>query len=118
MLNALLEEQRQLEARIQDLDATPWQTLAVGEALLAFAAREEESFSALAQLLDPAAHADLAAEHHQFTEDLELLEWLLRTTPDSLDITVLSKSLVVRMRQHIARDRRLLARASGLATRP
>lgn len=117
MLASLLAEQRKLEARIHDLAESPWQTLHVGEALLAFAAREDESFSALASLMDPAARAELAAEHQQFTEDLELLDCLVRTTPASPDIPVLTTSLVRRMRQHIERDGRLLARAAVLALR-
>jgi len=114
MLSALLAEQRDLEGRIRELQASPSDALAVGEALLAFAAREDEAFSTLAPLLDPAAHAELAAEHQQFAEDLELLEWLLRTTPGSPDVPMLTMSLIRRMRQHIDRDGRLLARAATL----
>jgi hypothetical protein len=68
----------------------------------------------VARLLDPAVQRDLAGEHEQIAEDLQLLEWLLRTTPDSPDVTVLTTSLLQRMRQHIDRDGRLLARAAGL----
>ena len=114
MLTALLAEQRELEGRIHELQASPTQTLAVGEALLAFADREDEAFSALAPLLDPAAHAELAAEHQQFAEDLELLDWLLRTTPASPDVPVLTMALIRRMRQHVDRDGRLLSRAATL----
>ena len=114
MLSELLAEQRELEGRIHELQASPSDTLAVGEALLAFAAREDEAFSTLAPLLDPAAHAELAAEHQQFAEDLELLDWLHRTTPGSPDVSMLTTSLIRRMRQHIDRDGRLLARAATL----
>jgi hypothetical protein len=111
MLSALLAEQRDLEGRIRDLQASPGDTLAVGAALLKFAAREDAAFATLAPWLDPAAHAELAAEHQQFAEDLELLEWLLRTTPASPDVPMLTLSLIRRMRQHVDRDGRLLARA-------
>ena len=114
MLGALIQEQRELEARMHDLHASPRETLAVGSALLAFAGRENEAFSVLAPLLDPAAHAELAAEHQRIAEDLELLEWLVRTTPMSPDVSVLTASLVRRMRQHICRDGRLLSRAAAL----
>ena len=114
MLRELIAEQRELEARIHDLHASPRETLVVGAALLAFAAREDEAFSVLTPLLDPAVQAELAAEHHRIAEDLELLEWLLRATPMSQDVSVLSASLVRRMRLHISRDGRLLSRAAAL----
>ena len=114
VLAALIAEQRGLEGRIAVLQESPTETLALGDALLAFAAREDEAFAALAPLLDPAAQAELAAEHQQFAEDLELLKWLLRTTPASPDIPVLTTSLIRRMRQHIDRDGRLLSRATAL----
>lgn len=116
MLGALIEEQRELEARIHDLHASPRETLVVGAALLAFAGREDEAFSALAPLLEPAVQGELAAEHQRIAEDLELLEWLVRTTPTSPDVSVLTASLVRRMRQHICRDGRLLSRAAALQT--
>ena len=86
--------------------------------MLSFAEREDEAFSGLAPLLDPAAHAELASEHRQIADDLELLDWLLRTTPASPDIAVLAASLIERMRQHISRDGRLLSRAAALLTSP
>jgi DNA-binding FadR family transcriptional regulator len=114
VLAALLAGQRDLEARIHDLEADPRQVLEVGSALLAFAAREDEAFDTLAPLLDPAVEAELSDEHRQFAEDLELLEWLLQTTPDSPDVAMLSASLIPRMRQHIDRDGRLLSQAAVL----
>ena len=114
VLAVLLAEQRDLATRTRGLDGDAGQVLAVGEALLSFAAREVEVFDTLAPLLDPAVEAELTSEHRQFAEDLELLEWLLQTTPDSPDVAMLSASLVRRMRQHIERDGRLLSRASIL----
>ena len=116
MLGTLIEEQRELEARIHDLHASPRDTLIVGESLLAFAAREDEAFSVLTPLLDPVVQAELAAEHHRIADDLELLEWLLQASPMSPDVAVLTASLVRRMRQHINRDGRLLSRAAALQT--
>src|SRR5688500_6665878 len=115
-LAALLAEQRALEEQIDRLEARPEDALVVGQALLGFAAREESAFSAVTRLLDPAVQRDLAGEHEQIAEDLQLLEWLVRTTPDSPDVTVLTTSLLRRMRQHIDRDGRLLARAAGLTS--
>jgi hypothetical protein len=114
VLAALLAEQRDLEARIHELEGDPRQVMAVGAALLAFAAREHEAFEALAPLLDPAVEAELSGEHRQFADDLDLLQWLLQTTPASPDVAMLSTSLICRMRQHIDRDGRLLSRASAL----
>jgi len=114
VLAALLAEQHDLEARIHRLEGDPRQVLAVGDAVLSFASRENEAFDALTPLLDPAVEAELTSEHRQFAEDLELLEWLLQTTPDSPDVAMLSASLIRRMRQHIDRDGRLLSQASAL----
>jgi hypothetical protein len=110
-LATLLEE---LGARIDHATPRPEEAVAIGEALLTFAGREDDLFSALAPLLDPAARQDLAAEHHRIAEDLALLDWLVRTTPDSPDVPILTTSLLRRMRLHIDRDERLLARAEGL----
>jgi hypothetical protein len=117
VLAALLAGQRDLEARIHDLEADPRQVIEVGGALLAFAAREDEAFDTLAPLLDPAVETELSDEHRQFAEDLELLQWLLQTTPESPDVAILTTSLIRRMRQHIDRDGRLLSRASALRER-
>lgn len=114
MLAELTAEQRTLEARLHDPEATPRQTLIVGQALLAFAAREHEVFSSLAPLLDPAAQVELEAEHRAIAEDLELLGWLLTVTPESPDVPILTASLVRRMRDHIERDGRLYSRAAAL----
>ena len=117
ILDALIAEHRALQTHIEGLLASPSETLAAGQALLAFAKHEDEAFSALTALLDPAARAELNAEHDQIADDLELLGWLLRTAPDSPDLPVLTTSLVRRMRRHIDRDGRLLARAAVLTPR-
>lgn len=117
MIDALVAHQVDLASRLKHLGAHPDDTMAAGKALLAFADREEVAFSALAALLDPAAQAELSGEHRQIAEDLELLEWLLSTTPTSPDVAALSSSLARRMREHVERDGRLLARASSLSPR-
>ena len=114
-LVALLAEQRALEEQVHDLRLSATQTLRVGQALLAFARREDQAFSAVAPLLDPVVQLGLEVEHRQFEEDLQLLEWLVKTTPDSPDVLVLTVSLRMRMRQHVDRDGRLLARAAVMA---
>jgi hypothetical protein len=117
LLAALLVEQRELEARIPDDRASPQDTLRIGEAVLRFAAHEDDAFSALAPWLDPAALTELTGEHQRFSDDLELLGSLLRATPDSPDVFSLTASLLTRMRQHVTRDGRLLARAAAFADR-
>ena len=114
-LVTLLAEQRALEEQVHDLRLSAPQTLRVGEALLAFARREDQAFSAVAPLLDPVVQLGLEVEHRQFEEDLQLLEWLVNTTPKSPDVLVLTVSLRMRMRQHVERDGRLLARAAVMA---
>ena len=114
-LAALLAEQRSLEERVHDLRLDAEEMLRVGRDLLAFARREDEAFSAVAPLLDPVVQLDLAVEHRQFEEDLQLLAWLVETTPACPDVLVLTVSLRMRMRQHVERDGRLLARAAGMA---
>jgi hypothetical protein len=113
-LAALLEEQRALEQQVHSVGECAEEALVVGQAVLAFAAREDHAFSALAPLLDPAVQQELADEHQEIAEDLGLLGWLVATTPDSPDVNVLTTSLLRRMRQHIDRDGRLLVRAAAM----
>jgi hypothetical protein len=117
MIDALIAEHRELQMQIGGLLASPRETLAAGEALLEFAGHEDAAFASLAPLLDPVVQAELTAEHNQIAEDLELLRWLLRTVPDSPDLSGLTTSLVRRMRRHIDRDGRLLMRAALLSPR-
>lgn len=117
VLAALIAEQVRLEERIGELRSSPHRTLLAGKAFLAFAARQEEALAVLSSLLDPVVQAEMRAEHEQIGEDLELLEWLLETTPESPDVAVLTLSLIRRMRQRVDRDSRLLARAAALRLR-
>ena len=113
-LSRLADLQRSLEARMVSLDGSPAAVLALGPAVLDFAASEEYAFLPLLELLDPAVRAELAGEHDSLAQDLELLGWLVETTPESTDAAVLAEALTRRIRQHIARDGRLLAQAHRL----
>ena len=115
-LTALLDEQRALETALCGLQPEPQQLLAVGDAVLQFAMHEEQILEMITTLLDPAAQTELAREHEEFAGDLDLLRWLLDTMPESLDVEVLTVSLARRIRHHIERDGRLLARAIALQT--
>jgi hypothetical protein len=110
----LLREHRVLEDGMRELDPTPGLVLAVGQTLLAFARQEDEAFSALNRLLEPAVLDEMRAEHEEISRDLELLDWLVCSTPDSPDAAVLAASIASRMLRHVSRDGRLLARATGV----
>ena len=116
-LGELLELQRNLAERTRDLTGDADAVLRTGRAVLTFAEREETAFFPLLPLLDPAALAELGGEHQQLADDLDLLESLVATTPDSPHITVLAVALARRMEAHIARDGRLLAQAARLTPR-
>lgn len=113
-IGKLLESHQQIEERMRTLRPSAQDVLEVGRGVLAFAAREDEAFARLTALIDPAVRAELAAEHRRLADDLELLDWLLRTTPDSPDVGMLTDALVRRMRDHLQRDGRLLARAARM----
>jgi hypothetical protein len=117
-LATLLRAHQEIEARVQLAGQSPADLLAIGQRLLEFAAREDEAFSAVIPLLDPAARAQLAADHEQLGEDLGLLEWLLTSSPDSPDVPALAESLARRMTHHVERDGRLLTRAARLTAPP
>ncbi len=117
-LSRLLELQRALEARTIAVEPSAASVLEVGRAVLEFAGSEEEAFVALLPLLDPAVRSELGDEHEQLAEDLQLLQWLVSTTPDSPDVAALAGALARRMHAHVARDGRLLAHAVRLAGRP
>ncbi len=113
-LAGLKQTQQRLEERAQALGTSPQEVLELGNGLLEFAEHEDEAFAALATLIDPEARAELAAEHQQLAADLDLLAWLLSTSPDSPDVDVLSAALARRMREHMERDGRLIARAARM----
>ena len=113
-LERLIDRQQSLRARLEALHPSAQEILQVGAEVLEFAEREEDAFFPLLPLLDPIARAELAHEHDEMREDLQLLEWLLSTSPDSPDIDILAAAVVDRMRKHVERDGRLLLRASRL----
>lgn len=116
-LDRLLVLQRALEARMLAVEPSAAFVLDVGRAVLEFASSEEEAFFTLLPLLDPAVRSELGEEHEQLAEDLQLLQWLASTTPDSPDVASLADALARRMHAHVARDGRLLAHAARLAGR-
>jgi hypothetical protein len=117
VLTALLAEHRALEDRMRTLNGCPADVLAAGQRLLAFARQEDEALAALTTLMEPAVVNELRAEHEEISHDLDLLGWIVTTTPDSPDASALAESLARRMHTHVSRDGRLLARAVGLSAR-
>lgn len=99
---------------MRDLVPTPAAVLAAGQTLLQFARQEDEALAAFGRLLEPAVINEMRAEHEEISQDLDLLAWLVSTTPDSPDASVLAESLARRMHRHVNRDGRLLARVAGL----
>ena len=91
--------------------------LAAGRTLLSFARQEDQALAALTSLMEPAVLHELRVEHREISHDLDLLGWLVRTTPESPDVPALAESLARRMHKHVSRDGRLLARAAGLKGR-
>jgi hypothetical protein len=116
-LTRLLELQAELEARVRAVDGSARAVLDVGADVLRFAESEESAFFPILPLLDPAARAELGGEHDQLREDLELLDWLFSTTPDSPDVSTLAEAIARRMCDHIARDGRLLLQAARISAR-
>ena len=113
-LERLIDQQQALLGRLEALHPSAQEILRFGAEVLKFAEREEDAFFPLLPLLDPIARAELGHEHDEMREDLQLLEWLLSTSPDSPDIDILAAAVVDRMRKHVERDGRLLLRASRL----
>lgn len=99
------------------LNGSASDVLAAGQTLLSFARQEDKALAALSSLMEPAVINELRAEHEEISHDLELLGWILSTTPDSPDASALAESLARRMHTHVSRDGRLLARAVGLSGR-
>jgi len=91
--------------------------LEAGRTLLAFARHEDQAMAALTHLMEPAVLNELRTEHEEISHDLELLGWIVSTSPESPDASALAESLARRMHKHVSRDGRLLARAIGLSSR-
>ena len=113
-LDALMARQRLLLNRLNTLGPGAQELIELGTEVLRFAEYEERAFFPLLPLLDPIARAELGHEHGEIGEDLKLLGWLVATTPASPDVDILAAAIVKRMRAHVERDGRLLARAAAL----
>lgn len=99
-----------LARRVAEARPTPADVLDLGTAVILHGALERRWLLALRPMLDKAAVAQLDEEHERLEDDLELLESILDTTPDSPDVSPLCAALLERLREHVARDERLLYR--------
>lgn len=91
-----------------DACSRPDTVLALGTAVLFHGILEEGWLLELNPLVDPAVVVDIGLQHQHLAEDLELLESLLTAEPASPDLEPFAQALLARLREHIARDERLL----------
>ncbi len=103
-----------LAERAGALDAaSPPAVLDLGAAVLFHGELERQWLFARHPLLDPAVIEQLTAEHDQLALDLETFDSLWHADPESHDVPALSGSLLSRLRDHIARDERVLYQVPG-----
>lgn len=113
-----------LARRLAQARPRPADVLDLGTAVILHGALERRWLLALRPMLDQAAIAQLDQEHERLDDDLELLESILDASPDSPDVGPLCAALLERLREHVARDERVLyrlarsAHAESVATGP
>ena len=94
--------------RLQDeKDLSPATVLCIGAAVIFHGALEERSAMGTASIIDESVLKDLADEHGRLADDLEFLETLWETKPESDDIESLCLALREHLRTHLERDHRL-----------
>jgi hypothetical protein len=99
-----------LARRLAEARPEPRDVLDLGTAVILHGALERRLLLAPSPVLDQAALAQLEEEHARLEDDLELLESILETNPDSPDVAPLCTALLERLRDHVARDDRVLYR--------
>ncbi|MFN8061751.1 MAG: hypothetical protein U0Q12_21510 [Vicinamibacterales bacterium] len=106
---------RALLERLSDNAPTrPATVLGLGAAVVLHGLLEEVWLIERARWLDDAASAELAVEHDRLAEDLDLLDGLLHSEPDSPDVQSLSDAILSRLREHVARDGRVFYQRPNL----
>ena len=99
---------RALLRRIQDgKDLSPAAVLDIGAAVIFHGALETYWGMVNESILDGSVLSKLAEEHSQLADDLEFLETLLDTNPESDDIKSLCLALREHLQTHLERDQRL-----------
>lgn len=108
-----------LARRLAEARPDPREVLDLGTAVVLHGALERRVLLAQAPVIDQAALAQFDEEHARLADDLELLESILDTAPDSPDVAPLCRALLDRLRGHVARDDRVLYRlALGVRADP
>jgi hypothetical protein len=113
-----------LARRLAEARPRPADVLDLGTAVILHGALERRWLLALRPMLDKAAIAQFDQEHERLDDDLDLLESIVEANPDSPDVASLCTALLERLREHVARDERVLyrlarsARAESVATEP
>lgn len=99
-----------LVRRLAEARPRPADVLNLGTAVVLHGALERRWLLDLRPVLDRAVVAQLDDEHERLADDLELLESILNANADSPDVGPLCSALLERLREHTARDERVLYR--------
>lgn len=84
--------------------------LNLGAGVVLHGSLEPAHLQEVLRFVDPTVLRTLTIEHEQLAADLDLLEELAETEPDSEDVRLLAAALLERLRAHLARDERTLYR--------
>ena len=104
-----------LARRLAAAPPNPADVLDLGTAVVLHGALERRWLLSLRPMLDKAAIAQLDEEHERLEDDLDLLESIVEANPDSPDVASLCTALLERLRDHVARDERVLYRLAPSA---
>ena len=88
----------------------PAAVLELGLAVLVHRALLVARSTVVLRWLDPAVGARIEEEQEQLGQDLRLLQELAASEPDSADVETLAEALVMRLRDRLAHDERVLQR--------
>jgi hypothetical protein len=110
LVSRVVHAHQRLMRRLATAKPNPADVLNLGTAVILHGTLERRWLIGLRPLLDRAAAAQLDEEHVRLEEDLELLESIFETCPDSPDVGPLCGALLDRLREHVDRDERVLYR--------
>jgi hypothetical protein len=109
LLRRAAREHRRLERLTASVsEADPAAVLQLGTSVLLHGLFEEAHLFTVHRLLDPAVREELSAEHERIRDGLSLLEDLLSEPSPSEDLRSRAAAVARRLRDHVARDGRVL----------